>query len=138
VVTKIKNTLFEKLGFKITESVRPDFKMMALKFDMEACSPRFAGNWEKELKQYEDGLTIVTSDQCPYVVKSVAEIIEVAETEFKITPNIIHIENSGQAKNIPCAFGCFCVIYNGKVVAENPISKTRFRNIMMKELGKAN
>lgn len=126
-------SLFEKLGFKIYESARPDFKLMALKFDMEACSPKFAGVWVKELKRYEDGLTIITSDQCPYVVKSVTEIIEVAETEFEITPNIVHIEDSEQAKTVPCAFGCFCIIYNGKVVAENPISKTRFRNIMKKE-----
>jgi ribosomal protein S18 acetylase RimI-like enzyme len=127
-------SLFEKMGFKAYESARPDFKLMALKFDMESCSPRFSGLWVKELKQHEDGLTIFTSDQCPYLVKSVIEIIEVAESELGITPNIIHIENSEQAKKVPCAFGCFCMIYKGKVVAENPISKTRFKNIMKKEL----
>jgi len=127
-------SLFEKLGFKVAESVAPDFKLMALKFDMEACTPKFSGVWVKELQNYNDGLTVITSDQCPYVVKSVTEIIEVAESEFQITPNIIHIENSEQAKKVPCAFGCFCIIYDGKVVAENPISKTRFRNIMNKEL----
>jgi GNAT superfamily N-acetyltransferase len=127
-------SLFEKLGFKVYESARPDFKLMALKFDMEACSPRFSGLWVKELQKYKDGLTIFTSDQCPYVIKSVTEIIEAAETEYKITPTIIHLENSEQAKKVPCAFGCFCMIYKGKVVAENPISTTRFKNIMKKVL----
>jgi hypothetical protein len=127
-------SLFEKLGFKVYESARPDFKLMALKFDMEACSPKFAGIWVNELKQYQAGLTVITSDQCPYVVKAATEIIEVAESDFKITPNIIHIEDSSQAKSVPCAFGCFCIIFNGRVVTENPISKTRFRNIMKKEL----
>jgi len=127
-------SIFEKLGFKVTESARPDFKLMALKLDDEACLPRFSGNWIKELQQYNDGLTIITSDQCPYVVKSVSEIIEVAESEYKITPKVVHIEDSEQAKKVPCAFGCFCIIYKGKVVAENPISKTRFKNIMNKEV----
>ncbi len=124
--------LFEKLGFKVTDTAKPDFKLLALKFNLEACSPKFSGNWGQQLKNYGDGLTIITSDQCPYVIKSVTEILEVAEDEFKITPNIIHLESSSEARQVPCAFGIFCMINNGKVVAENPISKTRFRNIMKK------
>jgi L-amino acid N-acyltransferase YncA len=125
--------LFEKLGFKVTDAARPDFKLLALKFDLESCSPKFSGNWSKTLKNYGEGLTIITSDQCPYLYKSISEIIEVAKNDFGIIPNMIHLENSSQAKQVPCAFGSFCMIYNGKVVAENPISKTRFRNIMKKE-----
>jgi len=126
--------LFEKLGFKVTDAVRPDFKLLTLKLDIEACSPKFIGNWDQQLKKYGDGLTIITSDQCPYVIKSVTEILEVAQTDFNILPNVIHLESSEHAKQIPCAFGSFCMIYNGRVVAENPISATRFRNILKKEL----
>jgi len=126
--------VFEKLGFKVTDAARPDFKLLTLKLDDEACSPKFMGNWEQQLKNYGKGLTIITSDQCPYVINAVTEILDVAETDFNILPNVIHLETSQDAKQIPCAFGSFCMIYNGKVVAENPISATRFRNIMKKEL----
>jgi len=89
---------------------------------------------EERSSQYDKGLTVIRADQCPYTVKNVKEISETAEKEYGIKPNIIDLKNCEEAQNSPCPFGTFCIVYNGKVIADHPISKTRFTNIMNKIL----
>ena len=89
---------------------------------------------EERSSQYDKGLTVIRADQCPYTVKNVKEISETAEKEYGIKPNIIDLKNCEEAQNSPCAFGSFCIVYYGKVIAYHPISNTRFTNIMDKEV----
>jgi hypothetical protein len=42
------------------------------------------------------------------------------------------LEKCEEAQNSPCAFGTFCIVFNGKIIAEHPISNGRFTNIMNK------
>jgi hypothetical protein len=86
------------------------------------------------LSQYNEGLTIIRADQCPYTVKNVNEIRETAEKKYGIKPNIISLQDCREAQDSPCAFGTFCIIHRSKVIAYHPISAARFTNIMNKEL----
>ena len=126
--------LFLKNGFEVVDKAPPDFELLVKKFNKNATTPRFKGKWEERLSQYGKGLTIIRADQCSYTVKNVKEISETAEKTYGIKPNIISLKNYEEAQNCPCAFGTFCIIYRGKTVAYHPISKTRFTNIMNKEL----
>jgi hypothetical protein len=92
--------------------------------------PKFKDGWEERRKKYRNGLSIIRADQCPYTVKNVNEICEAAEKIFKIKTRIIDLKNYKEAQESPCAFGTFCIVYNGEVIAEHPICKTRFTNIM--------
>jgi len=127
--------LFLKKGFEVVDTAPPDFELLVKKWNDNAPAPRFKGEWEERLRRYGGGLTIIRADQCPYSVKNVREISETAEKAFRIKPNIINLENCEEAQNSPCAFGTFCIIYDGKVIADHPISNTRFTNIMNKILG---
>jgi len=124
--------VFLKLGFVVTDQAKPDFELMTLKFNPSSPDPKFTRGWNKTLEKYSDGLYMITSGQCPYTQKAVIEISEAAEKDFGIIPKVIRLENAAQAQEVPCAFGSFCMIYNGKVVAEHPVSQTRFRNILGK------
>ncbi|MCK4407587.1 MAG: GNAT family N-acetyltransferase [Bacteroidales bacterium] len=126
--------IFIKKGFEIVDKAAPDFELLVKKFNQNALTPKFKGDWEKRLKKYDKGLTIIRADQCPYTVKNVKEICETAGKNFGIKPNVIELKNYKEAQNSPCAFGSFCIIYNGKVIAYHPISNTRFINIMNKIL----
>ena len=126
--------LFVKNGFEVVDKAPPDFELLVKKFDKNAPTPKFKGDWGKNLSQYGTGLTIIRADQCPYSVKNVKDIGETAEKAYAIKPNIIDLENCEEAQNSPCPFGTFCIIYNGEVIAYHPISKTRFTNIMNKIL----
>lgn len=126
--------LFLKNEFEVVDKAPPDFELLVKRFKKSAPLPKFKGDWEKRLNKYNKGLTIIRSDQCPYVAKSVREISETAQREYGIEPRIIELQNSKQAQNAPSAFAIFSIIHDGRLLAEHLISNTRFRNIMNKEL----
>jgi len=126
--------IFVKKGFEVVDTAPPDFELLVKKFNKNAPTPKFKGDWEKKLSQHSKGLTIFRSDQCPPLAKWITEISETAEKVYGIKPKIIELKSCEDAQNSPCAFGTFCMVYNGKVVAETPISNKRFTNIMNKEL----
>jgi len=125
--------LFVKKGFEVVDKAPPDFELLVKEFDKNAPTPQFKGDWGKRLSQYNKGLTIFRADQCPYSVKNVKEISGTAEKIYGIKPTIIELKSCEEAQNSPCAFGTFCIVHNGKVIADHPISNTRFMNIMNKE-----
>ena len=122
--------LFLKKGFEVVDTAPPDFELLVKKFNKTAPIPKFKGDWEGRLSRYGKSLTIIRADQCPYTVKNVREICEAAEKMYGLKPHIVELKNCKEAQNSPCAFGSFCIIYEGKVIAYHPISKTRFINIM--------
>jgi N-acetylglutamate synthase-like GNAT family acetyltransferase len=127
--------IFLKKGFKIVDKAKPDFELLALIFDNNSKEPKFKKNMEEILKEYNNGLTIMRSSQCPYTEKNVNAIIESAK-KMKINTNLIELDDTKQIQNSPCAFGTFCIIYNGKIISYHPISNTRFENIMKTEIKK--
>jgi GNAT superfamily N-acetyltransferase len=129
-----KKDVFLKNGFSVVDTTPPDFELLAKKFKKDAPDPKFTGDLENLLGKYKKGLYILHSPQCPALAKSVKEIGEVAQNEFGIKPKIIELKTSEDVKKNPNPYGTCAIIYNGKVVAHHPISKTRFKNIMTKEL----
>ena len=127
----VGSDIFLKHDFQVVDTAPSDFELLALKFDPEAPSPQFKNNADR-LSEYSHGLTIIRANQCPYTVKNVQEIVDTAKQTFDITPRIVNVMSYQQAQRVPHAFRTFCIVYEGKVIAEHPISKTRFVNIMKK------
>jgi N-acetylglutamate synthase-like GNAT family acetyltransferase len=125
------NNIFLKTGFQIVDNAKPDFELLALKFDINSKNPCFKNNLNEKLKEYDTGLTILRSPQCPYTEKNVNAIIDSAK-KMKLKTRLVDLMDSKSAQNNPCAFGTFCIIYNGNIISHHPISNTRFENIMMK------
>lgn len=130
----IGKEIFLKRGYQVVDSAPSDFDLLVKKYNQDAPLPKFKGDRGEWLNQYGKGLTIIRAYQCPYTVKNVNEIAETAENIYGIKPNVIELKNHEEAQNNPCAFGIFCILYEGKVIAEHPISNTRFSNIMKKIL----
>jgi ribosomal protein S18 acetylase RimI-like enzyme len=126
--------LFLKNGFEVVDETLPNFELLVKKFKKGAPSPKFKGDWGKRLKGYGPGLIIIRSDQCPYVAKSIKEINQTARAKYSIKAKIIELKNYVEAQNAPSPFAIFSMVYDGKLVADHPISNTRFINIMNKEL----
>jgi hypothetical protein len=120
--------IFLKKGFIPTDTVKPDFELLALKFSETVPDPKFK---TFSLDKYDNGLTILRSAQCPYSVKNVDAILNTAK-KLKIKANLIEIDDSESAQQTPSAFGTFCIIHNNEVISHHPISNTRFENIMAK------
>jgi GNAT superfamily N-acetyltransferase len=125
--------LFEKLGFEVVDTAPPDFELLVKKFQKGSLSPKFKGNWEKRLGKYGKGMVIISSDQCPYCTKSVREIVQTAKSKYGLKPKVVELKSSQQAQDSPSPFGISALILDGRLVADHPISNTRFINIMEKE-----
>jgi N-acetylglutamate synthase-like GNAT family acetyltransferase len=127
------NDIFLKMGFQIVDNAKPDFNLLALKFDKTSQNPNFKIKNHENLEEYKKGLTIFRSAQCPYTEKNVNAIIESAK-KMNLTVELIDMKNIDFIQNSPFPFGTFGIIYNGKIISHHPISNTRFENIMRKEI----
>jgi hypothetical protein len=123
-------SLFLSNGFEAVDAAPPDYQLLVRKFGSSAVNPAFKTGWDRRLRKYGRGLTIVCSSQCPYVAKFTAEIVETAEKEYHITPALVHLKSWRDAQAAPTPYATFSVIYNGRLLADHQISRTRFRNIM--------
>ena len=126
--------VFLKNGFEVVDKTKPDFQLLVKKIDSNAPNPEMLDNSLLLKTKYSNGLFILRADQCPYTVKNVQEMAQVAENEFGVKANIIDIESHEDAQKNPSPFGTFALILNGKIVSHHPISKNRLGNILRKEL----
>lgn len=121
-----KNLIFEKNNFTVTDSLER-FDLMTKTFDSNAPTPKII-DWTKQQSQY-NGWNLVYSDQCPWHEKSAADLLQSAK-KHGITLNIKKLDTAQEAQNAPSGFATFSLIYDGKLLADHYISKTRFENIL--------
>jgi len=124
--------LFLKCGFVVAAPAPPDYELLAKKFRKGVPDPRFLPIPSGRLKEYGPGLTIVRADQCPYTQKFAREIGELAETEFGLTARHVVLQSPEEAQHAPTPYSVFSIVYDGDLLCDHQISKTRFRNIMRK------
>jgi L-amino acid N-acyltransferase YncA len=123
-----ESDLFIKAGFVSTESI-PPYELLVKKLKRGAPDPRFIVDRERVLKRHPKGLTILAADQCTYVSKSVERIAEASRT-LGLEPRVVRVVSAKASRELPTPYGVFSILYDGKLIAERPISATRFMSIM--------
>lgn len=122
--------LFQAKGFEPVDTAPPDYELLVRKLKPGAATPAFKTGWDQKVARYARGLTIIRSSQCPYITKFADEIAQTAEQEYAIKPRVVNIESWCDAQSAPTPYAVFALIYQGRLVADHQISRTRFRNIM--------
>jgi GNAT superfamily N-acetyltransferase len=122
--------MFIKAGFVSVES-SPPYELLVKKIKKAAPDPRFIVERERVLKRYKKGLTIMAADQCPMVPKCVKDIAE-ASRALGLKTKVVRVRSAKQSRELPSPYGVFSILYDGKLIAERPISGTRFRLIVSK------
>ncbi len=120
--------LFIKAGFVSVDRI-PPYELLVKKIQKTAPDPRFIVERERLFKRYRKGLTILAADQCPYVSKTVERIAEASRT-LGLEPKVVRVANAKASRELPTPYGVFSILYDGKLIAERPVSATRFLNIM--------
>jgi hypothetical protein len=127
--------LFHALGFEIVDAAPPDYQLMARSFNPRAPMPAFRKvDWGRKATEYGPGLTIVQSAQCPHISKFASDIACSALADYGLKPTIVELKTHLDAQNAPTPYAVFSILYNGEVLADHQISRTRFRNIMDEKL----
>ena len=103
-----RSDLFIKAGFTPVDSI-PPYELLVKKFKKSTPDPRFIVDRERVLKR-------------------------IAETSraLGLKTKVVHIRSAKESRELPTPYGVFSIIYDGKLIAERPISGTRFTNIMHK------
>jgi hypothetical protein len=129
----VGHELFVKNGFERVDQAPPHYELLVNRFNDSSLLPKFTGGWEKRLSKYSRGLTIIRSDQCPCIAKCAREISETA-ISLGLEVNTVELTNYREAQNTPSPYGVFNIVYNGKLIADHPISNKRFNNILIEIL----
>lgn len=102
-------------GFELVDSAPNSYELMALKFGTST-APRFSGGWEKKSAACGNGVTILSSGQCPYF-HGVTEDLLGASRAKEIEPKIIWLASHDDVvKKAPTPYGTYSVVINGKAV----------------------
>jgi len=123
-----RSDLFFKAGFVSVDRIDP-YELLVKKFKQAASDPRFIVDRERVLRRYKKGLTILAADQCPMIVKCVKDIAETSRA-LGLKTKVVPVNGAKESRELPTPYGVFSIIYDGKLIAERPVSGTRFRNIM--------
>ncbi|MBI5822097.1 MAG: GNAT family N-acetyltransferase [Verrucomicrobia bacterium] len=127
-----RSDFFIKAGFVPVEC-SPPYELLVKKLKKAAPDPRLIVQRERLLKRHKKGLTILAADQCPMVPKCVAEIAEMSRA-LGLEPKVVRVRSAKASRELPTPYGMFSVLYDGKLIADRPVSATRFSNIMSKTL----
>jgi ribosomal protein S18 acetylase RimI-like enzyme len=120
---------FMKYGFQVVDEAPPSFELIVKNFN-ECPSPQFPENWAERTQKYEHGITVLRSDQCPYIDNAVQVIIDTAK-ELDIKVNVIDINDCKDAQlNSPSAYGVFTVLYNGELLTYHPVTKRELLKLL--------
>jgi hypothetical protein len=109
-------------GYKQVDEAPPSFQLMVKRFG-DAPLPAFPTNWQERLARCGAGMTIFTSDQCPYLVEVSRLSCESAEKRG-LSARIIEVKTCREAQEVsPSPYGVFNVVYNGSLVAYHWMDK---------------
>ncbi len=124
--------VFIRNGFEQVDETPPHYQLMARKLAPGA-RPVFPKNWEARLAK-ERKLRLLYTNQCPYIGKVVEELPQVAERHGIRLHHEQLNDPAESRKRMPSPYGVFSLMYDGRLLADHPISATRFRNILRKDL----
>jgi GNAT superfamily N-acetyltransferase len=115
-----KNHLFVKKGFGKCDELPPNFELYALKFSDSAPDPQFYPLSADSLEEYKDGLTVLTSYQCPYMVGTIRNLRSIAQDmDVSFAVQEMHDHKQAQQSGLN-PYGTFHVILNGQYVTHLP------------------
>lgn len=107
--------IFRKYGFESVEEV-DSFNLMVLKFD-DSPSPTFSGNWEQKASRFGAGLTVICSNQCPYIPDATNTIRDFAR-EQQIPFQVQTLHSCQEVRDLaPSPYGIFSIVHNGQLLA---------------------
>jgi len=102
-------------GFEVVDQAPPSFSLVVKRFG-SAPLPSLPSDWDERAARFGAGVTVIRTDQCPYLddaVKSVAEVAERSALPFKV----VEFGSAAEVRErAPSPYGVYTVLLNGKVV----------------------
>ncbi|MBD3197102.1 MAG: hypothetical protein GF317_18755 [Candidatus Lokiarchaeota archaeon] len=112
--------IYEKNGFERVDEYEPYFSLYVKRFDKDAPNPKFNQNFNENLKEYGEGITILYTHQCPHIKNMIDEIKEFADKNNLLLSLKLLESAEDVQKYAVHPYGVFSVILNEKLITYKP------------------
>jgi GNAT superfamily N-acetyltransferase len=110
--------LLEGHGFKAVDTAPPSFTLM-IKALKPGPLPSFPKDWDARAGRCGAGLTILRSDQCPYIPDA-TRILAAAAAKKKIKTRVVELRTAREVQTLsPSPYGVFQAVLDGKLVSHH-------------------
>ena len=110
------NQLLLRHGYESVDAAPPDFQLMVKRFG-DAPNPGFPSDWEGRAAAFGAGLTVVTTNQCPYLDDAEQAIIGAAQ-DVGLEARIVTLASAEEVQGrSPSAYGVFGVVLDGQLLS---------------------
>jgi L-amino acid N-acyltransferase YncA len=124
---------FVKNGFEKVDNFPPYYRLYAKVFSENVLKPQFHPQSKDKLKEYGEGVTILYTQQCPYLPILVNDIEEIViERDIKFQAILLEDTKEAQQNGIH-PFGTFCIICEGEVIPYKPGIKKELITLLNKK-----
>lgn len=112
----IGRRLFLDHGFAVVDSAPSGYELLATSFD-GASPPSFPDDWQERAQRFGSGLTVVRSDQCPYLDDAVG-FATASASDLGVEVSVVELRSAEEIRSrSPSPYGVFSVVLDGSVVS---------------------
>jgi ribosomal protein S18 acetylase RimI-like enzyme len=103
-------------GFKSVDTAPPSYELLAMDLG-PAPPPHFPTDWERRAASFGEGLTVVRTDQCPYLDDAVNTALE-AGRDHGLKVRAIDLTSAREIREkAPSPYGVFSIVVDGEVLS---------------------
>ncbi len=126
--------LFLHNGFEAVGQAPPSFDLLVKRLG-DAPAPSFPENWEERLRRYGPGLTVVRTDQCPYIEGSARVVVGTAR-RLDLPVQVVELTSAQEVREAaPSAYGVFGIVKDGRLLTYHPIGEKDLLKLLEKHGG---
>ena len=127
--------VLDKHAFECVDMASPAFSLMVKKLGKHP-SPSFASDWEEKSRAFGKGLTVIRSDQCPYIVDAADTAVAAAATAG-VKSRIVELRSREDVMQLsPSAYGVFGLVLDGKLLSYHYQLEKDLLALMASDAGK--
>jgi N-acetylglutamate synthase-like GNAT family acetyltransferase len=116
-------------GFEVVDQAPPSFSLLVKRFG-GAPPPSLPSDWDERAARFGAGVTVIRTDQCPYLEDAVKSVAEVAE-QRGLPLNVVEFQSSAQVRQrAPSPYGTYSVLLNGRVVGYDYLAGQELQKLL--------
>jgi hypothetical protein len=121
--------LFESSGFTLVDHAPPEYELLAKDLG-PAAPPLFPNDRDRRAASFGKGLTVVRSDQCPYLDDAVDTALEAARVRG-IPASVVELTTARDIRErVPSPYGVFAIVLDGEVVSHYYRPKKKLNELL--------
>ena len=116
-------------GFELVDRAEPGYELL-VKNHSPAPPPSFPTDWDTRAAQFGKGLTVVRTDQCPYLDDSVNTTLEVGK-DRGLKTRVVELTSARDIhEKAPSPYGVFSILLDGQVLSHYYQPKKKLNELL--------